>query len=439
MSRTGQDVSTSLIEELAGLSASPSRRCIFKVDDQFLTVNRKAYLPEIVAIGPYNHNKGNLGRMEEYKKKYVKSLIKREVTKPKPKYKDINTFVETFVADLTALEHEIRASYAEPLSLSKDELIKMMVMDSCFIIELLKRFDDPNLREEDDRIFRMNWMLTSLQRDLILFENQLPFFVLCMLHDMIEGENHVQLVDHAVLFFNGILPGEGNRGLVSGDLKYNYIHLLDLVHDEWLPSFSKACLREDLKNTKGTEKWELIRCVTELQEAGIRIEKNEGTLFDIVFENKTLKIPPLTIEDRTDSILRNLIVHEQYDEYYPHFSFVSDYVKVLDCLIDSPKDVGILRQSGIIVNWKSDDEGVSTMFTDIYESVVGPSKRDFCYIGTFNQINKHCCQRRNRWMASLRKTYFSNPWAIISLFAAAALLILNLLQTIFTIMGYFKH
>lgn len=54
-------------------------------------------------------------------------------------------------------------------------------------------------------------------------------------------------------------------------------------------------------------------------------------MFDIDFENKTLKIPPLTTEDRTESILRNLIAYEQYDEYYPDFNFVSDYVKFLDC------------------------------------------------------------------------------------------------------------
>ncbi|KAM7486017.1 hypothetical protein LguiA_002026 [Lonicera macranthoides] len=163
---------------------------------------------------------------------------------------------------------------------------------------------------------------------------------------------HPILVDLAVLFFRGIL----------------------LVHDQWLPSFG---LCEDLENTKGTKNWEFIRCVTELQEAGIRIEKNEGTIFDIKIENKTLEISPLIIKDKTDSILRNRIAHEQYDEYYPRISFVSDYVKVLDCLINSPKDDEILCQSGIIVNWKSNDEGVSTMFNDIYESVVGQARGPF--------------------------------------------------------------
>ncbi|KAM7489036.1 hypothetical protein LguiB_026520 [Lonicera macranthoides] len=225
-------------------------------------VNMKAYVPEIVAIGPYHHNKGKLGRMDEYKKNYVGSLIERE-------HKDI----KTFVAALTTLEPEISVSYVKPLSLNEDELIKMMVIDGCFIIELL------------------------------------------------------ELVDLAVLFFCGILLGKGH-----GDSK---------------------------------------------QEAGIRIEKNEGTIFDIKIENKTLEISPLIIKDKTDSILQNRIAHEQYDEYYPRISFVSDYVKVLDCLINSPKDDEILRQSGIIVNWKSNDEGFSTMFNDIYESVVGQARGPF--------------------------------------------------------------
>ncbi|KAM7489025.1 hypothetical protein LguiB_026509 [Lonicera macranthoides] len=429
MSHGGKDVSTSLIEELDGLSSSTARQCIDRVNDKFRSVNRKAYEPELVAIGPYHHHSKNLEMMEEYKKRYARSLIKR-----------VGKNISTFVDALRLLEPDIRACYVECLSESEDHLTKMMVLDGCFIIELLKRFDDPSLREEGDRIFRLNWMLTSLQRDLLLFENQLPFIVLCKLHDLVVGENcHELLVREAMLFFKGILPGKGHRIYVSGDLKDSYIHLLDLVHDNWLPTFNMTSLGEDLVNMRGRENWEFIRRATELQEAGIKIEKGEGKLFDIVFENKTLKIPPLTIEDRTDSILRNLIAHEQYDEYYTHFSFVSDYVKFLDCLIDYPEDVEILRQNGIIVNWKSNDEGVSTMFNDIYESVVGPSMKDFCYISTFNNINQHCNQRKNRWMASLRRTYFSNPWAIISLCAAISLLILSVLQTMFTILGYFKQ
>ncbi|KAM7489072.1 hypothetical protein LguiB_026556 [Lonicera macranthoides] len=425
MSHSEQDdVSASLIEELDGLCSSPSGGSIFRIDDQFRRVNWKSYEPEIIAIGPYHHRKENLKMMEQYKIRYLRSLIERE-------RKDISTFVASF----RTLEPEIRACYAERLSQNEDQLIKMMVVDGCFIIELLRKFSDPSLREEDDRVFRMNWMLTSLQRDLLLFENQLPFFVLCKLYDLIQGENrHVKLVDDAMLFFNNILPGKGNRQFVNGDLKNNYTHLLGLVHDEWLPSFNRASLHGHSENMEERVKWEFIGRATELREAGIKIQKVEGKLFDIDFENKTLKIPPLTIEDRTESILRNLIAYEQYDEYYPHFNFVCDYVKFLDCLIHSPKDVEILRQSGIIVNWKSNDEGVSTIFNHICESVVGPSKRDFCYIRTFNRINKHCSQRCNRWMASLRRYYMSNPWAIIIALCAA----ITLLIRFFIILTYFK-
>ncbi|KAM7486016.1 hypothetical protein LguiA_002025 [Lonicera macranthoides] len=78
----------------------------------------------------------------------------------------------------------------------------------------------------------MNWTLISLQHNLILFEKQLPFFVLRKLYDLLDENSHVQSVDLAVLFFLGIFPVKGCKGLISEDFRYTYIHLFDLVHDE---------------------------------------------------------------------------------------------------------------------------------------------------------------------------------------------------------------
>lgn len=144
-----------------------------------------------------------------------------------------------------------------------------------------------------------------------------------------------------------------------------------------------------------------------------------------------MQIPPLTIEDRTESFFRNLIVYEQYDNDNT-FTFVTDYVKFMDCLINSPKDVEILCRFGIIENWLGNDEVVSDIFSNITDAVTGPNTQ-FRYAAMFEKVNRHCNKQANRWMAKLRRNYLNSPWAIISVFAAFVLLVLTLLQTVFTI------
>ncbi|MBW4919545.1 DUF247 domain-containing protein, partial [Klebsiella pneumoniae] len=61
------------------------------------------------------------------------------------------------------------------------------------------------------------------------------------------------------------------------------------------------------------------------------------------------------ISDRTETIFRNLVA---YEKYIGNSDF-TDYLFFMDCLINSPKDVELLRHRGIIENMLGDDEYVS--------------------------------------------------------------------------------
>ncbi|MQM00002.1 hypothetical protein Taro_032733 [Colocasia esculenta] len=75
---------------------------------------------------------------------------------------------------------QARAQYAEAIGLSEDGLVEMLVLDGCFIIEYFVK-----------RVFRqtaemtplsgVRWGFSHLRRDLMLLENQIPFFVLVKL------------------------------------------------------------------------------------------------------------------------------------------------------------------------------------------------------------------------------------------------------------------
>ncbi|KAI3470016.1 hypothetical protein Pfo_026679 [Paulownia fortunei] len=411
---------TNLSKKLTQLSVAQSECTIYRVHSHLRNVNTKAYEPEVIAIGPYHRDKDNLKMMEDHKLHYLHFLLQRK-----------NENVEKYVSTIGPLEPEARKCYAEPISLNATEFIEMLILDGCFIIDLVRKCNMIYLREKNDPIFHMDWIMNSLQRDLMLFENQIPFFVLCKLFDLIEVPNqHSRLTYLFLSFFNILYPGKvyiESKSGSSDEIK----HLLDLIHSSWRPSFHWLGFGEEAKDKR--KRWRFINSATGLREANVKFERYEGvTLFDVRFKDGTMLLEPLTIEDRTESFFRNLIAYEQYFQD-TQTSFVTDYVKFLDCLIDSSRDVEILSRYGIIDNWLGDDEVVANMFNKLTDSVAGPGSR-FVYAKIFDSVNKHCNKRRNRWVAMLRRNYLNGPWAIISILAAVALLLLTVIQTVYSIL-----
>ncbi|PSS35670.1 UPF0481 protein [Actinidia chinensis var. chinensis] len=166
--------------------------------------------------------------MEEHKLRYLKLLLQQKN----------ESNAERYVIAMRSLEQEARRCYADLIDLTLEEMVEMMLLNGCFIIELMRKFEYEDLREQNDPIFAICWTLNILQRDLMLFENQFPFFVLCKLFDIIEDPNrHEKLLHFALLFFHDLFPGPGHRARIEGESICKIRHLLELIHNNWLPSF----------------------------------------------------------------------------------------------------------------------------------------------------------------------------------------------------------
>ncbi|CAK9147483.1 unnamed protein product [Ilex paraguariensis] len=76
-------------------------------------------------------------------------------------------------------------------------------------------------------------------------------------------------------------------------------HLLGLLHDTWCSSFAEIVFSPGNIYASQASKWRVIKCATELQEAGIKFEKatESSSLFDIKFKNGIMRIHPLQIDD----------------------------------------------------------------------------------------------------------------------------------------------
>jgi hypothetical protein len=130
--------------------------------------------------------------MEDHKLLYLQQLLQRRN----------ESSVERYIKAMRELEGRGQRCSAKPISLTRDEFVEMMLLDGCFIIELFRKLAKEELRDECDPIFQLDWMHPMLLRDVLLFENQLPFFVLNKLFEMIAGPNlRGHLIDLAIISF----------------------------------------------------------------------------------------------------------------------------------------------------------------------------------------------------------------------------------------------
>ncbi|GKU99431.1 hypothetical protein SLEP1_g12284 [Rubroshorea leprosula] len=400
------------------------KQTIFRVPHQLREVNKKAYEPYVISIGPYHHDKDYLKEMEERKVRSLNWLLQWT-----------NQSVQIYLSEIGDMVEKARDCYSEPVDISKEEFLEMMILDGCFIIQ----FFMGTLREYP--FCNTSLIRTSILHDVALVENQLPFFVLCKLLDIIPRTFFLQLEDSTdpkgwfisqlLKRFEGRMPGLRVDRTYNDDSMKNVKHIGHLLLSNWHPS-DKAMDKYREQPTDG--KWKFIRSATELREAGIDFKKVETggneSLFDIKFEKGTLEMPTARIADSTESLYCNLIACEQLDII--NTTFLTDYVVLINSLINSGKDVELLCKSGIIDNWLGDDEAVAVMFNRLGDYVDLMPKL-FFYAKLFDDVNKHYEKRWNRWKANIRHKYFNTPSALISFLAATLLLLLTVLQTIFTI------
>jgi len=85
--------------------------------------------------------------------------------------------MKEFVVKMKEMEEDIRFCYADPIKYNRDDFLNMILVYACFIIEFFLRLHIYDV-EGRDPLLTKQWMLTDIQNDLILLENQLPFFVL---------------------------------------------------------------------------------------------------------------------------------------------------------------------------------------------------------------------------------------------------------------------
>lgn len=409
--------------QLLTKAAANSSCCIFKVPRRFIDINGKSYEPHIVSIGPYHHGEAHLRMIEEHKWGYLGSMLSRT--------QSIGLDLEVLLRAIQPLEIKARECYSQIIHLDTCEFVEMMVLDGVFIIELFRKVGDVVRFEADDPIVTMAWIIPFFYRDLLRLENQIPFFVLERLFEITRTpgeESGPSLSKLALDFFNDALQRPDYIIATHNNRKAK--HLLDLVRSSFIDSEQAQPRCVDTSTP-------MIQSVSKLRRAGIKLGQGDraDSFLVVKFKNGVVEMPAITIDDTMSSLLLNCVAFEQcHSGSSKHFT---TYATLLDCLVNTFKDVEYLCDCNIIENYFGTDSEVARFINDLGKEVAFDI--EMCYLsGLFSDVHQYY---KNSWhlqWASFKFTYFSTPWSFISAMAALIILLLTVAQTFYTIYGTYK-
>ncbi|KAG2666461.1 hypothetical protein I3760_15G061300 [Carya illinoinensis] len=463
--------------------------CIYRVPKRLRELKKEAYTPRLVSIGPFHCMiKDQFKDMEQQKVRYFWSFCKRTGKSSK----DLACIIERD-------ENKIRQCYSENFDgILPEEFVTMILLDAIFILELFLRKSDGKTHEKD-YILSQPCMERGIQLDLLLLENQLPFFVLEQLYqngepntekptvlDLSNGffgdlrtrnwqPNQPKCENHVKQCFTDLVgcgcPRQENQKASSPDTKPKPKHFTDLVRHFFCPTSKPEpepehgmctdCYRPNQEQEDENKKPEPKHCVcsecfrpnqeqedaitvqrnkhlhgtaTKLGEAGLKFTRPDSKrdLLEIRFRENVclerfpcfnlswllsclpclkstclvhvqrfLEVPPLLLDDKTESLFRNLMALEQC--HYPSETYFCDYIVLLDDLITTKEDVRLLVEKKIIVN----ELGSSTAVTDLVNNLAleieesGTHYAELC-----EKLNTYYESNWNRLVGTLTGVYF---------------------------------
>ncbi|KAM3714899.1 hypothetical protein ACJW31_01G367900 [Castanea mollissima] len=344
---------------------------IYNVPYHLRKLNEEAYTPHVISIGPIHHDKTRFQTIEKHKARYFESFVQRA---------KIN--LKSLENSIREMEDSIQRCYVETVHLKSDDFLK-----------LIKFYEER--WENDDPMIVEAWLLDVVRHELLLLENQLPFFVIEKLYQLTipNDSNFPSLIQLAFYFFKSL-------NIHNKAPHVEIQHFTDLLRFFQLPPPNKLLpYRETINGV--TFKVASRKCV-----------------LDLNFKKGVLEIPLLKFLDCTEALIRNIRALEQCD--YRRDACITDFYLILDHLINTTKDVDLLSDEGIIVNRLGDSNAMISMINNLSKGILRRSMNsDYCRMAQRNAI--------------LKNQYFSTPWVTASTIAAIILLVLTLIQTICSI------
>jgi hypothetical protein len=487
---------------------------IHKVQQHIREVSRFSYEPIMLSIGPYHHGAVSCQAIEKTKWGYLSEVVRINCKRN----------LLDYLNAVGALVSQARSCYSEQIKMNNESFLQMLLLDGCTIlvalggtVELRAQIESSDVSSDMDEITadgekeklkqkkeeRTNtehetrsqeseqnrdmedkepeqsglWFIRFVNHDLLLLENQIPFFIVKKLYELVAGKNApsepftaaiAKYVESALRCYP--------IAIKDFDRPHDFQHLLHLCHMYFRPSqkpaeeqhyeigpqyfhsflsFGRKYLKlgQDHhyldRNGHSTQHVEYLEAGQQLNrwrraaqylEAGVQFRKRDfdkldpHSLLDVRFTSSALEVPCVVIDEHTELLFRNLIAFEQTcpqfgDDFTAYSIFMSQ-------LISMPEDVTLLAKKGILVHHLDSDETVSDLFTMLSQDVVFDFNGNYYLKSLCQTMEAHYQNRLNRWIAWLWFNHFSNPWLGLAALATVVVLVCTILQTVYGILAY---
>ncbi|KAI3510978.1 hypothetical protein L1887_18119 [Cichorium endivia] len=365
---------------------------IFQIPKPLKDEKLEAYVPQRIGIGPNHHFQPELyQKMEQNKLTAVKRVLMPY---------QVQIFEDQVVENVKEIIPIICACYDLQLDADDNTLSWLFTIDALFLIDQLGLYSDH--------------LLAIDAKDLIMLENQIPLIVLKKIQTALSGGNAEAQEDYMETRFELFCKSHSPFNLSEEKIDFSRVnHLLDYMYHsimnnetsistevyftkpgsgpsekqdepellemlvqllEQIPvakpfipiieSFKKSFLESIEKRATAEEI--KVPSVSELRDiAGVEfhLSPSNNGIRNIKFEQEKERccyLPVITLNIDSEVILRNLVAYEQLlakNSFTTGYGLeLTEYVDFMCGIIDSAKDVRLLREEKIIVGDLRDEE-----------------------------------------------------------------------------------
>ncbi|KAF3447144.1 hypothetical protein FNV43_RR12324 [Rhamnella rubrinervis] len=221
-------VSSITKNELEKVRPISSTTCIYKVPDRLRRANEAAYTPNVVSIGPIHHDK-SLQIIKDHKRRFLKNFLERTDN-------DLIHYAK-IVKDS---EQRLRGCYQETFELSSNEFCHIILVDAVFLVELFFCYYPEQTEVRVQPPDGSRWssyarqVLDDIGPELLLLENQLPFFIL---EEIWKDATSKSIVRFFQRYYSLSLNLEERKGANLDEMP---MHFVDLVRKLYIPHKPKS-------------------------------------------------------------------------------------------------------------------------------------------------------------------------------------------------------
>ncbi|XBI06081.1 hypothetical protein VPH35_134146 [Triticum aestivum] len=425
----------------------PGKPEIYRVPETFLAADEGAYQPRFLSLGPYHRGDSATEEMRRTDERKLENLAYA--------LQDGGPSVEEYMEAIASVEADARSRYDGDVAMEWGAFCRMLLLDGFQLITVLKflGYEPPPLPPPAPGCSSNNngqgncrprtSVVISIEHDLMMLENQIPFFVVQRIHRLRYGigGNGMDTVEE--LAWRTIKRIMNDAPAATSFPPAKCHHLVHLCHEYLRPS--------NLDKSLGAcGDYGRFRRAIEYHEAGVKFRRlnseadgsSRRPLLDVTFSDGVLRMAQLRVDERTNYILRNVLVYEQrYDDTATSgaTSYVTAYVMFMSQLLGGPEDVALLSRHGVIEHHLGDDAEVCALFRGLAQGLVfDPSGGH--YLSTVGvRLRSHHRSRLNRWRAWVMRHRFRNPWLAVAWVLGSMAVLGTIVQTVITLLPYVHH